>query len=237
MFELLKKELLADHERQIENRKFYIENGFLSTWNEESKVKNDNGLCRYSTETRWNQYKENKISREKAVDYAVKRGVKILEKQLKEKLEKLEKVENAPDLTTISVYVDFVKSRTWGYCPKVETFSNNKASYGYASGCGYDKESAAIAEALNSDFSAVKVLYLLKEKGLEIGLSAESKTACTGVDNRNIVGYGSGYAVLPYFEGGVGASCFWSMFEKAGFEVKANYGKKENTYTIYKKEA
>ena len=28
MFELLKKELLENHERQLENTKFYIENGF-----------------------------------------------------------------------------------------------------------------------------------------------------------------------------------------------------------------
>ena len=28
MFELLKNELLADHERQLNNTKFYIENGF-----------------------------------------------------------------------------------------------------------------------------------------------------------------------------------------------------------------
>lgn len=237
MFELLKNELLTDHERQFENRKFFIKNGYLENWNEESKVENDNGIKRFSTETRWNQYQAGTISREKAVLYAIKRQEKKMKKTLYEKLEKLEKVAEAPDLEMISVYVEYNKSRTWGYCPRVITFSNNKQSSGYASGCGYDKESAAVAEAFNSDNSVLKVLYMLKEKGLKNGLSADSKTACTGVDNRNIIGYGAGYSVLPYFEGGVGVNCFWSIFEKAGYEVKASYGKKENTYRIFKKEA
>lgn len=236
MFDLLKNELLEDHARQFENRKFFIENGYLKNWNEENKKKNDHGIKRFSTETRWNQYQAGKISREKAVLYAIKRQEKKMKKELLDKIEKLEKVASAPDLELVSLYVKYNKSRTWGYCPRVTAFSNNKRSTGYANGCGYDKESAAVAEAFNSDFSVLKVLYTLKEKGLENALSAESKTACTGIDNRNIVGYGAGYSVLPYFEGGVGVDCFWSMFKKAGYEVKAGYGKNERMYEIFKKE-
>lgn len=234
MFELLKKELLTDHERQLNNTKFYIENGFCENWNEENKKHSDNGLRRYSTETRWNQYQDGKIDREKAVSFAIKREEKNKEKQLIAKLDKLLKVSEAPELEIVSIYVDFIKSSTCGYNPKVKTFSNNKSCTGSASGCGYDKESAAVAEAFNNDFSLLKVLYTLKENCLKAGLSDKSKSACTGVDNRNIIGYGAGYSVLPYFEGGVGVDCFWSIFEKAGYKVKRTYGRKENTYIITK---
>ena len=234
MFRMLKKELLNDHERQLEKSFFYINNGFCKDWNEERKNFNDEGLRRYSTETRWGQYVNGTITREKAVEYAKKREEKKLEKKLNEKLEKLEKVSNAPDLEIVSVYVDFIRSSTWGYNPKVKTYSNNKCCTGSASGCGYDKESAAVAEAFNNDFSLLKVLYTLKEMGLKAGLSDKSESACTGVDNRNIVGYGAGYSVLPYFEGGVGVDCFWKILEKAGYKVKATYGRTENTYVITK---
>lgn len=232
MFELLKKELLEDHERQLKNTKFYIENGFCESWSDEHKKYSDNGIRKYSTETRWNQYQSGKIDREKAVSFAIKREEKNKEKQLEAKLEKLAKVAEAPDLEIVSVYVDFIKSSTWGYNPKAKTYSNNKSCTGFASGCGYDKESAAVAEAFNNDFSLLKVLYTLKENGLKDGLSDKSKSACTGVDNRNIVGYGAGYSVLPYFEGGVGVGCFWRILEKAGYKVKATYGRNENTYII-----
>lgn len=38
------------------------------------------------------------------------------------------------------------KSRTWGFCPSLETLSGERIAY--ASGCGYDKESAALANGL-----------------------------------------------------------------------------------------
>lgn len=234
MFRMLKKELLNDHERQLEKSFFYINNGFCKDWNEESKNFNDEGLRRYSTETRWGQYVNGTITREKAVEYAEKREEKKLTKKLNEKLEKLEKVSNAPDLEIASVYVDFIKSATWGYNPKVETYADSKLTRGSASGCGYDKESAAVAESFNKNYSFLKILYNLKEEALQKGMSAESKTSCTGVDNRHIVGYGAGYSVLPSFEGGVGVDCFWKILEKAGYKIMKKYGKRENTYIIHK---
>lgn len=45
------------------------------------------------------------------------------------------------------IRVDWTKSRTWGYCPAVR-WNGRKAKAGSASGCGYDKESAAMNEAL-----------------------------------------------------------------------------------------
>ena len=43
--------------------------------------------------------------------------------------------------------VEWVKSRTWGHCPRI-MWRDQKAAY--ASGCGYDKISAVLAEYLQS---------------------------------------------------------------------------------------
>ena len=100
-------------------------------------------------------------------------------------------------------------------------------------GEGYIRE---VAEAFNKNNSILKALYSLKERALQAGQSDASRTACTGVDNRNICGYGSGYSIIPYFEGGVGVSCFWSILEKCGFKCSAHYGKNETFYSVHKME-
>ena len=233
MFERLKERYLQDRQEQKEKTFFYIENGYFPTWNK--KELSDNGLQRYSTSTRWDQYTNGQIDRTKAVELAQKRYAKQLEKEIQKQLELLDVIAAAPDLQFISVNVYYKRSSVWGYCPSVDVHTNNGFSTGYASGCGYDKESAAVADAFNKDHSILKALYTIKENGLIAGLNDESKTACTGVDNRNICGYGSGYDVIPYFEGGVGVSCFWSILKKAGFDTSCNYGKHENYYSIKRK--
>ena len=236
MFELLKEGFLKERQNKKQESKFYIENGYCDSWCENEKKASDNGLRRYSTETRWNQYTSGKIDREKAVALAVKRMEKAIDKEIAATLEKLEKIENAPDLQYISINVSYTKNATWGYNPTVTANTNNGTTTGYASGCGYDKESAAVARAFNSSPAILKVLYTLKENALAAGESDYSKTACTHVDNRDIVGCGSGYSVIPYFEGGVGVGCFWDILKKAGFSTRCNYGKHENLYRIYKED-
>lgn len=59
---------------------------------------------------------------------------------------------------TVDISVEWYKSRTWGYCPRSEVRlylkdTDGNSSFelweGKASGCGYDKLSAAIATAVN----------------------------------------------------------------------------------------
>jgi len=234
MFEELTRAFLQDIENKRNDAKFYLVNGFYPSWSEEHRTDADRGLKEYSTECRWSQYTAGKITREKAIEYAVKRLNKEYDKRKEDGLFKINQAEKAPDLNYASVSVDYVRSQTWGYNPHVESYTDNGRYYGTASGCGYDKESSAVATAFNSDYTMLKVLYTLKEEGLKAGLTSDSKTACTGHDNRSIIGYGAGYSVLPYFEGGVGVGCFWSILKKAGFEVSCNYGKRENFYRITK---
>ena len=233
-FILLEKRVLAESEKKTADTVFYIENGYFPTWAEEHRADPDRGLKDKSTETRWNQYKAGIISREKAVELATKRAKRKIEKETAAKLARLDRVANAPDLTFISVSVDWVRSRTWGYNPHAEVRTNTGTYRGTASGCGYNKESAAIAEAFNKCDSILKALYKLKEDGLRAGKTDASETACTGVDNRNICGYGSGYSVLPYFKGGVGASCFWSILKDCGYKTTEHHSKHSDFYSIEK---
>lgn len=118
---------------------------------------------------------------------------------------------------------------------------DSRTPYGAASGCNYDKESAAIAEALNQSPAVLKVLYTLKEKGLK-RLSAQGRALNPfhpqpiREDRRSsnsICGKGAGYGVLPYFEGGVGSSCFWSILEKCGYSCRNTAsGKRFDDYSV-----
>ena len=60
----------------------------------------------------------------------------------------------AAPLEHIQINVNWIKSRMWGYCPRAEVWVRGKDAPTYyatgtASGCGYDKESAAIDSALS----------------------------------------------------------------------------------------
>ena len=234
MFENLKKEFITDQQEQKERIAFYIQNGYMATWAAENRTDVDRGLKQYSTETRWTQYTTGKISREKAVEYAVKRYNKKKDAETTEKLAHIDRIANAEDINDISVYVDWRKSYTWGYNPTAAVYTDAGKTTDKASGCGYDKESAAIAGAFNAQDAILKILYTIKENALATGLSDRSATACTGGNNAECCGYGAGYSVLPYFEGGVGSDCFWHILEKAGFSVKHHGTLHSDTYTLYR---
>lgn len=161
--------------------------------------------------------------------YLIARKEQATAKQLKKQIEFIESVFNTTkEIETISISVEWKKSKTWGNNPTATVNINFKdytrAVYiGKASGCGYDKESAAIAEALNQCNELKKLLYVVKNE------NAEAK-------NQDIFGYGAGYGNLPYFEGGVGVSCYNSIFDKIGFKFsKTAWGKTFDVYQIDKK--
>lgn len=235
-FELIAAQVKQDAENRKSETAEIIEFGYLKKWNSEHHKQNDNALKRESTATRWEQYTSGKITRAEAVAYAIKRAHKTIDKDTAAKLDHLARVATAPELKYISVCVEWKRSSTWGNNPTAYAYSNTGSASGYASGCGYDKESAAIAKALNANDSVLKALYSYKEQKLQEGENDHSETACTGHDNRYIIGYGAGYSSIPYFEGGVGASCFWSIFKKLGFNVTENHGKTTDFYSITKAE-
>jgi hypothetical protein len=76
-------------------------------------------------------------------------------------------------------------------------------------GCGYDKESTATGEALTQ-------INALRQELCK----AANEAVKAGKSYRDYIGYGSGYSVVPYFEGGVGFSCHQHIMEKLGYKFK-----------------
>lgn len=162
--------------------------------------------------TKKQQEKEEKELRQILADKLKKRT----EKATAEAFEKCDQIAQAEAIKNICVSVDWVASRTWGNNPHAEVISGGRRTFGTASGCGYDKLSSAIAQAFNENPSILKLLYNQKEKYLR----KEPNTS-----SREALGYGAGYGVAPYFEGGVGVSCFRSIFEKMGASFEWHEGK------------
>lgn len=231
MFENLAAELRKAHEKKMEETAFYIENGYFPTWAEENRKNPERGLEAYSTPAKLEAYKAGKITREKAVEIAVKRAEKQLEKALEKSLHRLEVVAAAPVLNWVTIHVYWKRSTVWGYNPTAEAYSNAGETVGRASGCGYDKGSAAVAEALNRNNAALRVLYEAAEKALPEGKKPSTNGLASGcVSWRAILGYGSGYSLLPYFEGGVGVSEYAHIFEKCGYKWSSNRSAKHYDY-------
>lgn len=148
------------------------------------------------------------------------------QKRTEKELNRIETIKNANDnIKSISINVEWVKNNTWGYNPHATVYTNDgNTTEGKASGCGYDKESAAIAEALNKNNNILKLLYNYKNK----------KMTLKRTNNHDILGYGSGYGVLPYFESGVGVSSLLNIFRKLGYTITEHHTNKSDFYTIQK---
>ena len=132
-------------------------------------------------------------------------------KYINDRLLKLQDIEASINtVESISITIEWTKSRTWGNNPKAEAlvhYTNPNHSKRYQSesisGCGYDKESTATAQVLNQIRPLLKEMYAAKE--------------AAQTNQRDCLGYGSGYCILPSFEGGVGFDCHRIILEKLGY--------------------
>ncbi len=153
--------------------------------------------------------------------YLLKRIDKKEAKRIATELAHLQTIEAAPEFTGISISMEWKRSQMWGSNPKAE----GRDGHGYylsgsISGCGYDKGSTAVANVLNQSNALLKALYAAKEANVNI-------------KNHELLGYGSGYGILPRFEGGVGVSCYPAIFNKIGFDFKTvASGKTFDAYTV-----
>ena len=134
------------------------------------------------------------------------------------RLEKLAAAERAATPEYIAVSVEWVRSRTWGANPHATVTGAQRRTFGTASGCGYDKESAAIASAMNENPEIMRIIYDHAEQGEPFPYSVHT------------------FAGLPSFNGGCGVSCFRSVFEACGYEWRqVASGRTFNAYTLHKK--
>lgn len=168
-------------------------------------------ISHYLTELRIKQLKKGELSDDKAIEIATKKATKKFEKVLQSEIEKIEMIASASDFTSLTITVNWKKSNM-GNQAIAEMIDNKNRFFGKRTvGYGYDKESTAIASVLNQYKPFLKLMYQKRNNTIEI-------------NNRELIGYGSGYGVLPYFEGGVGTSCLYKICESIGlkFENVAN---------------
>lgn len=111
----------------------------------------------------------------------------------------------------ITITVEWKKNRTWGANPTAETFVSGLGwlSSGSIGGCGYCKRSTAVASVLNQ-IPALKMM-MCQEKNKRNKFKKK---------NHVIFGYGSGYGIVPNFEGGVGVDCYKPILSKIGYNFE-----------------
>ena len=202
MFINLKNSLVNKNNEEVKRQLENIEN------------ENMNTLNFYTTNLRQEQFKEGKISMDKFKACAKTKMLKETKKQLDKELKELEKIENNHKIFD-NLYIQVQSKKTnLGYQFKA-TLSDTieKIEGSYTGGWGYDKLSSAISEVLNEYLPLKELLYNYKEKYL-----FENKLL--QANNHEILGYGSGYGILPYFEGGVGVSSYYKIFDSIGLEFK-----------------
>lgn len=198
------KAISAEYDEYKSNHAAYIAHG------DENRVK------AYSTRTRAAQYDAGLLTLDELRRLAVERSDRKLEKEKAQELDRLERIENAAPVESVTVRVEWHRSRTWGNNPTayVDVCAGGRwySATDSASGCGYDKRSAAVGGAFGKIDAMLKILCDMKEKAISDGAS---ETASNG----NLIGYGSGYGAIPYYEGGVGVGCFLRILEKAGYKI------------------
>lgn len=152
---------------------------------------------------------------EKIIEKITNKRKREIDRKIEKCFARVHEVEEVEAPAAVSVVVEWHKSRTWGENPRARVAAERVATYGSASGCGYDKESAAIASAFNQNPEILKILYNHAEAG---------ETFPYGVDV---------WAGLPSFAGGCGVSCFYQIFEACGYTFrKVASGKMFDVYEI-----
>ncbi len=214
----LKKAIIKEHQERLKG------------WLEDMKT--EEGLNKV-LQRFGKQYVKN--PKEKLTNYIINK----IGREQEVELNKIDSAYLAEDFnSSLVITLEWKKSAMWGSNPKAHTnFGFEGSSIG---GCGYCKTSTATAQALNSHLPLLKMLYLRKNK--ELGNLKEFYTEQNGFKgnsqqhiNAEVLGYGSGYGVIPHFEGGVGVNCHERIVEKLGFKMQCvTDTPNTNVYTIDK---
>lgn len=178
-------------------------------------------LKRYTTPKTLEAIKNTVPEEKPAADILAKMKAKKAREEAKntaQRLEALALAESCKLPESVNISVEFTRSRTWGSIPHATITAEQRRTFGTASGCGYDKESAAIASAMNQNPEVMRILYDHAESGEGFPYSVNT------------------FAGLPSFDGGCGVSCFRSVFEACGYEWRqVGNGKTFNAYAITRK--
>jgi hypothetical protein len=149
--------------------------------------------------------------------------------------QKLAEAAKAGDVEAVSIDITWKRSQMYGYNPTATATvfyrGGGWSEYvGRASGCGYDKESAAVADALDKCPAVLKALYETKEKVIANGWKYSGQLNRQPESNASCIAYGAGYGVLPYFEGGVGMESLTDVFNACGFILRIKKQTRKHGY-------
>lgn len=210
------RKAIADHEAET-----------LDKFNQEIETKTAADILaswylkQYTTPKTLEAIKNTAPEEKPAADILAKMKAKKAREEAKNTAKRLEALALAKSCKlpeSVNISVEFTRSRTWGSIPHATITAEQRRTFGTASGCGYDKESAAIASAMNQNSEVMRILYDHAESGKGFPYSVHT------------------FAGLPSFDGGCGVSCFRSVFEACGYEWRqVGNGKTFNAYAITRK--
>jgi hypothetical protein len=153
--------------------------------------------------------------------YAQKKYIKAWERATKGVFESL-----AAELPKqIIIEVSWKNSQTWGANPTAAVWTDKYLGESRSvGGCGYDKESTAIAEPFNRSQQMAKIAIIAKY------LEAKYKDMDWREKQEKDIftySYGVRFSIFDnngiYWEGGVGASSFMSCIKSAGYKMDAEF--------------
>lgn len=147
-----------------------------------------------------------------AAEKIIEKKHREIQKRSKVFFSKLDDAEQSEVPNSIDILVEFKRHPIWNYNPVATVTAGGIATKGHASGCGYDKESEAVANAMNQNPGIMKILYDYAEIG---GVFSYGVTTINGV---------------PSFVGGVGVNWFRSVFEDCGYRWKDMTHENKNRY-------
>ena len=174
---------------------------------------NMNTINFYITDLRKQQLKDGKITLEKVQQIAIKKANKKIEKQTAKKMEKVKYIDSTiTNMQDINIIIQHKKTNLWYQYKAILATDTLRIEGKYTGGWGYDKLSSAIAEVLNQYHPLMKLMY----KYIDDKMWDEGSLT---INNHKVLGYGSGYGILPYFESGVGVSSFYKIFDNLGLNL------------------
>jgi hypothetical protein len=153
--------------------------------------------------------------------YAQKKYIKDWEKATKGILDAL----SVELPTNIRIDVSWKKSKTWGANPTAEVWTDEYLGLSRSVvGCGYDKESTAIAEPFNKSKQMAKIAIIAKfidTKFKDMSLKEKEEKGVFPYS------YGVRFSIFHkngiYWEGGVGASSFINCIKSVGYKMDAEF--------------
>ena len=208
----MKTKVLNNGISAIENRKNEVINGVKNS----AKLELTWWLAQYLPQ---NRNKFNSLDPDQQKTYLIDRIEKSFAKQSEKFASRVNQIFEAERvIKSITITIEWKKNSTWGSNPtataEIRFLKGGYSSYssGSVSGCGYDKESTAFAQALNQCDEFIKMLYRFENSEIYGFRRAEGE-------------------YFPHLSGGVGVSCYYSIFDFLGYKMDNTASGK--TFDVY----